>query len=228
MSSPPRWPVRALWSMGWTGDPTSRSGPPVATDFPGRGHALEIARAYPGLMRSPDGGGLTARQRAQREQVRFEAAELYARGIPVPEIARRLRVSRKSVYAWRARWRDGGVEDQRWTPARVATVIARRFHVRFSIAQTWRILHQMGFTVQVPVRRAAEPPNATRKRSPPGSRRRGRRWRRRYGSGTHGCASQTRPARYCGRRRPVLGPGAATRPWPQSAPPGRAASPWPD
>ncbi|WFB05620.1 winged helix-turn-helix domain-containing protein [Streptomyces sp. LX-29] len=34
-------------------------------------------------------------------------------------------------------------------------MIARRFHVRFSPAQTWRILHQMGFTVQVPQRRAA-------------------------------------------------------------------------
>ncbi|UUU19762.1 winged helix-turn-helix domain-containing protein [Streptomyces sp. DSM 40750] len=38
----------------------------------------------------------------------------------------------------------------------MATVIARRFHVRFSSAQTWRILHQMGFSVQMPVRRAAK------------------------------------------------------------------------
>lgn len=50
----------------------------------------------------------------------------------------------------------GWVEDQRWTLARISTVIARRFHVRFSPAQTWRILHQMGWTVQVPARRAAE------------------------------------------------------------------------
>jgi putative transposase len=50
----------------------------------------------------------------------------------------------------------GWVEDQRWTLARVATLIARRFHVRFSPAQTWRIPHQMGFTVQLPQRRAAE------------------------------------------------------------------------
>ncbi|MER6526324.1 winged helix-turn-helix domain-containing protein [Streptomyces sp. NPDC001508] len=48
------------------------------------------------------------------------------------------------------------VEYQRWTLARVATVIARRFHVRFSPAQTWRGLHQMRFAVQVPLRRAAE------------------------------------------------------------------------
>ncbi|WP_186319104.1 winged helix-turn-helix domain-containing protein [Streptomyces sp. SAJ15] len=33
---------------------------------------------------------------------------------------------------------------------------APSFHVRFSSAQTWRILRQMGFTVQVPQRRAAE------------------------------------------------------------------------
>ncbi|MFD4262256.1 winged helix-turn-helix domain-containing protein [Streptomyces sp. NPDC058534] len=50
----------------------------------------------------------------------------------------------------------GWSEDQRWTLARVAIVIARHFHVRFSPAQTWRILRQMGFSVQVPVRRAAE------------------------------------------------------------------------
>jgi putative transposase len=144
-------------------------------------------------MRYPDGGGLTAKQRAQREQVRFEAAELFAQGVTPSQVARRLRVSRKSAYAWHARWWEDGVqalrskgpsgrpsrmtpdwrawlatelekgpaahgwvEDQRWTLARVATVIARRFHVRFNPAQTWRILHQMGFTVQVPVRRAAE------------------------------------------------------------------------
>ncbi|MFI1204023.1 winged helix-turn-helix domain-containing protein [Streptomyces sp. NPDC020883] len=38
----------------------------------------------------------------------------------------------------------------------MSTVIAGRFPVRFSTAQTWRILHQMGLTVQVPLRRAAE------------------------------------------------------------------------
>ncbi|MFE4581701.1 winged helix-turn-helix domain-containing protein [Streptomyces chartreusis] len=40
-------------------------------------------------------------------------------------------------YGWR--------EDQRWTTARVAVLVARRFHVRFSDAQIWRILHRMGF-----------------------------------------------------------------------------------
>ena len=50
----------------------------------------------------------------------------------------------------------GWTEDQRWTLTRVSVVIARRFPVRFSAAQTWRILRQMGWTVQMPVPRAAE------------------------------------------------------------------------
>ncbi|MGR3932423.1 winged helix-turn-helix domain-containing protein [Streptomyces sp. BRA346] len=144
-------------------------------------------------MRYPDGGGLTAKQRARRVHVRFRVAELFARGVAPPRVARRLRVSRRSVYAWHARWREAGVqalrskgpsgrssrtkpgwldwlaaeleegpgahgwvEGQRWMLARVVTVIARRFHVRFRLAQTWRILRRMGFTVQVPARRAAE------------------------------------------------------------------------
>ncbi|MFI1178163.1 winged helix-turn-helix domain-containing protein [Streptomyces sp. NPDC020799] len=128
-----------------------------------------------------------------REQVRCEAAELFVHGVAPPVVARRLRVSRKSAYAWYAAWREGGAEalrskgpsgrpsrmkpewrvwleraleegpaahgwaeDQRWTTARVGVLVARRFHVRFSDVQIWRILHQMGFSVQVPVHRAAE------------------------------------------------------------------------
>ena len=48
------------------------------------------------------------------------------------------------------------MEDQRWTLARVATVIGRRWHISFSVTQTWRLLRQMGWTAQVPVHRAAE------------------------------------------------------------------------
>ncbi|WP_083751540.1 helix-turn-helix domain-containing protein [Saccharothrix sp. ALI-22-I] len=61
-------------------------------------------------MRYSDGGGLTAKQRAQRERVRLEAAELFAQGERPSQVARRLRVSRKSAYAWYARWQGGGVE----------------------------------------------------------------------------------------------------------------------
>jgi transposase len=59
-------------------------------------------------MRYPDGGGLTAQGRARREAVRLQAAELFARGVSAVEVADRLRVSTKSVYAWRRDWKRGG------------------------------------------------------------------------------------------------------------------------
>jgi putative transposase len=59
-------------------------------------------------MRYPDGGGLTARGRSRREQVRLEAAEMFAQDADAMQIARSLRVSTKSVYQWRRAWRAGG------------------------------------------------------------------------------------------------------------------------
>src|SRR5690348_2979950 len=59
--------------------------------------------AYLDRVRYPDGGGLTAEGRARREAVRWQAAALFAQDVPVPEIARRLRVSHNAVYVWR-RW----------------------------------------------------------------------------------------------------------------------------
>src|SRR3954462_2360946 len=61
-----------------------------------------------GGMRYPDGGGLSSRGRARREAVRLRAADWFAEGVPVAEIARRLRVSATAVYGWRQRWRRGG------------------------------------------------------------------------------------------------------------------------
>lgn len=43
-----------------------------------------------------------------------------------------------------------------WTLERVARVIARRFHVRYSLTQTWRLLGQLGWSRQRPARRAQE------------------------------------------------------------------------
>ena len=126
---------------------------------------------------------------------------MFERGVSPPVVAGRLRVSRKSAYAWHAAWREGGagalrskgpsgrpsrmkpawrawlataleqgpaahgwVEDQRWTLPRIALLVARRFHVRFSHSQISRILHEMDFSVQVPVHRAAErDPQAVRR-----------------------------------------------------------------
>jgi putative transposase len=61
-------------------------------------------------MRYPDGGGVTAKGRAKREAVRFEAAAMFANGVPPPEVARQLRVSKKSAYAWHRLWRAGGTQ----------------------------------------------------------------------------------------------------------------------
>ncbi|MFF4551317.1 helix-turn-helix domain-containing protein [Streptomyces sp. NPDC001435] len=40
----------------------------------------------------------------------MQAAELFDQEIKPPEVARCLRVSRKSVYQWHQLWRDGGAE----------------------------------------------------------------------------------------------------------------------
>jgi transposase len=148
---------------------------------------------YCGVMRYPDGGGLSAAGRARREEVRLQAAEWFAVGMEPPEVARRLRVSPNSAYVWRRRWRAGGEaalaskgpggavcrlsgvqlarlraaleggpaaggwgEDQRWTLARVTTLIGRLFHVRYTLRGTSYLLHRIGFTPQVPVHRAVE------------------------------------------------------------------------
>ena len=61
-------------------------------------------------MRYPDGGGLTAAERARRERVRLEAAELIEAGASDREVARRFRVSRMSANRWRRALAAGGRE----------------------------------------------------------------------------------------------------------------------
>ena len=53
-----------------------------------------------------------------------------------------------AVYGWD--------EDQRWTLARAGALIARLFHVRYTLRGTSLLLHRMGFSPQVPAHRAAE------------------------------------------------------------------------
>jgi putative transposase len=143
-------------------------------------------------MRYPDGGGLTATERARREKVRMEAADLIEAGASDQEIARRFRVSRMSANRWRRALAAGGraalasrgaggakckltpaqvaeleavldagpaacgYEDQRWTLARVAEQAWRRFGVEYTLAGMDVLLHRIGWSVQVPARRAAE------------------------------------------------------------------------
>ena len=118
---------------------------------------------------------------------------MYEQDVSPLQVAHRLRVSTKSAYQWRRRWRSGGEaalaskgpggaacrlnqaqlarlraalqggpaawgwrEDQRWTLARVATLIARFLHVRYTLRGASYLLHRLGYAPQVPVHRAAE------------------------------------------------------------------------
>jgi transposase len=143
-------------------------------------------------MRYPDGGGLDAAERARREKLRLEAADLIEAGAGDREIARHLRVSRMSVNRWRRALASGGraalaskgaggaqcklipaqvaeleavleegpaaagYADQCWTLARVAEQAWQRFGVEYTLAGTAVLLHRIGWSVQVPARRAAE------------------------------------------------------------------------
>ena len=51
---------------------------------------------------------------------------------------------------------EHGWADQRWTLARITALIGRLFHVRYTLRGTSYLLQRIGFTVQVPARRAAE------------------------------------------------------------------------
>ena len=64
----------------------------------------------------------------------------------------RLQRLRAALEGGPAMW--GWDEDQRWTLARVTTLIGRLFHVRYTLRGTSYLLHRLGFTPQVPVRPA--------------------------------------------------------------------------
>ena len=86
----------------------------------------------------------------------------------------------------------GFAEDQCWTQARIAEVIATTFGVEYTPAGVGYLLHRMGWSVQVPTRRAAERNEqaiaAWRDEQWPAIKG----WRR---TGGRGCASKTRPVR---------------------------------
>jgi transposase len=125
--------------------------------------------------------------------VRLQAAGMFEHDVSPVQAAHRLRISAKSAYQWRRRWRAGGRtalaskgpggavcrlndrqvarlraalaggpaawgwnQDQRWTLARVATLIGRLFHVGYTLRGTSYLLHRLGYTPQVPIHRAAE------------------------------------------------------------------------
>src|SRR3954451_7789681 len=59
-------------------------------------------------MRYPQGGGLTAEERARREEMRLAAAEWIEEGATDQEVATRFRVTRMSVNRWRHALAAGG------------------------------------------------------------------------------------------------------------------------
>jgi transposase len=69
---------------------------------------LAGAWCYAGGMRYPDGGGLTAAERARREQVRLAAADQIEAGASDREVAKRFRVTRMSANRWRRALAAGG------------------------------------------------------------------------------------------------------------------------
>src|SRR5689334_5555273 len=143
-------------------------------------------------MRYPDGGGLTAEERARREQVRLAAADLIEAGVSDREVARQFRVTRMSANRWRRALASGGRRalvskgpggarckldagqvrvleavldagpavvgwpDQCWTLARIAEIVRRRFGVEYTLAGLDLLLHRIGWSVQVPSRKATE------------------------------------------------------------------------
>ncbi|MFF2364540.1 IS630 family transposase [Streptomyces sp. NPDC058122] len=143
-------------------------------------------------MRYPDGGGLAAEERARREQVRLEAADLIEAGASDREVARRFRVTRMSANRWRRALASGGRHalaskgpggarckldtgqlrlleavldagpaavgwsDQCWTLARIAEIVHRRLGVEYTLAGLDLLLHRIGWSVQVPSRKATE------------------------------------------------------------------------
>jgi transposase len=197
-------------------------------------------------MRYPDGGGLTAAQRARREQVRLAAAEMIEAGAGDREVAKRFRVSRMSANRWRRALAAGGraalaskgaggaqckltpaevreleavldagpaacgYVDQCWTLARVAEQVWRRSGVEYTLAGMDVLLHRIGWSVQVPARRAAERDEAKiarwREETWPVVKGRRRTW-------VPGSASKMSPARASGRRKDVPGAAAAIPRW---------------
>jgi putative transposase len=61
-------------------------------------------------MRYAQRGGYTPAEQERRERLRLEAAERFARGDSIREIARDLRVTEGSVRRWHRAWQAGGTE----------------------------------------------------------------------------------------------------------------------
>lgn len=116
---------------------------------------------------------MTPKGQVERERVRLEAADRFARGEATAQVAATLRVGERQVRKWRQAWRQGGAqalrskgphsverlspaqwdslvrelergplalgwsEDQCWSLGRIHVVIARRFHIGYTVQGVW-------------------------------------------------------------------------------------------
>src|SRR6266513_113437 len=85
-------------------------------------------------MRYAQRGGYTPAEQQRRERLRLEAAERFARGDGINEIA----------------------PDLRWTLGRIKTLIGKLFHVGYTPEGVWKLMRRHGWSCQVPVRQALE------------------------------------------------------------------------
>jgi transposase len=111
-------------------------------------------------------------------------------GGPCKLTAAQVRELETALEAGPAAW--GWDEDQCWTLARIADLVRRRFTVDYTLAGMDLLLHRIGWSVQVPARRAAERDEAQiarwREETWPVIKGRRRTW-------APGSASKTNPAR---------------------------------
>src|SRR5215470_14132913 len=100
-------------------------------------------RCYAGIMRYPHGGGLTAAERARREQVRLAAADLIEAGASDREVARRFRVSRMAA-SFAIAGRNNGFSEADTHAATLASARAYREAMAWLItARDWLTVCQL-------------------------------------------------------------------------------------
>ena len=100
---------------------------------------------------------------------RLRAGRMLLVGKSCAEAAVAVGVARQTVYTWKRLLDEGGIDALRDVPERgrpaqlderqlaaVRAVIDRMHGVRFGQTQIWRILGNLGFSVQKPERRAIE------------------------------------------------------------------------
>ena len=101
----------------------------------------------------------------------------------------------------------GWVEDQRWTLERIGTVIYRLFKVCYTVPGVSKLMHRIGWSVQVPAHRAVARDEQVI------AKWKDEQWpiiKGRSPSWGPGCASRTRPGSLGVRPSAAPGPGAGT------------------